>query len=75
MSLQIYPGAPNFLLSAHSQATNNPSGYIQFNLTQDTPEDLRVVTDIFDNEITVYLPVNSKTIISYHHDTEVTTWK
>ena len=29
-------------------------------LNQDTPEDLCLVTDIFDNEITVYLPVNIK---------------
>jgi hypothetical protein len=29
-------------------------------VNQTTPEELRVVTDIFDDEITVYLPVNSK---------------
>jgi len=60
LNKQIYPGAPKFLLSAYNQATNKPHGYILLDLNQNTPEDLRVVTDIFDNEITVYLPVNTK---------------
>ena len=60
LNRQVYPGEPKFLLSAYNQATNKPYGYILLDLNQNTPEDLRVVTDIFDNEITVYLPVNSK---------------
>ena len=60
LNKQIYPGAPKFLLSAYTQATSKPYGYILLDLNQSTPEDLRVVTDIFDNEITVYLPVNSR---------------
>ena len=59
LNKQIYPGAPKFLLSAYTQATSKPYGYILLDLNQSTPEDLRVVTDIFDNEITVYLPVNT----------------
>ena len=60
LNKQINPGAPKFLLSACTQATNKPYGYILLDLNQSTPEDLRVVTDIFNNEITVYLPVNSR---------------
>jgi hypothetical protein len=60
LNKEIYPGAPKFLLSAYNQATNKAYGYILLDLNQNTPEDLCVATDIFDNEITVYLPMNSK---------------
>ena len=35
-----------------------------------TPEDLCVFADVFDNEITVYLPVDSKKVIIHLNDTE-----
>jgi hypothetical protein len=60
LSKQIYPGEPKFLLFAHNQVTNKPCHYILLDLNKNTPEELRVVTDIFDNEITIYIPVNSK---------------
>ena len=64
------PGAPKFLISAYSQTTNKLYGFILRNLNQNAPKDWRVATDIFDNEITVYLPVNSKKGHYCHHDTE-----
>ena len=63
-----YPGSPKFLLSVYSQATSKLYGCILFDLNQNKTEDLCVVTDIFDNEITVYLLVKSKTkVISCRH--------
>ena len=58
----IYPGEPTFLHLAYNQATNKPYGYILLDLNPNTPEKFRVDTDIFDNEITVYLPMNSKKV-------------
>jgi len=59
LNKQIYPRTKKFLLSAFSQATNKACGYILLDLSQNTPEDLRVVIDIFGNEI-IYFPVKSK---------------
>ena len=39
---------------------HKPCGYILLDLNQSTAEELRVVADVFDNEITVHIPVNSK---------------
>jgi hypothetical protein len=58
---QINPGAPKFRVSAYSQARNTPYGYVLPDLSLITADDLRVVKDIFDKEITVYLTANSRT--------------
>lgn len=60
LNKQIYPGQPKFLLSAYNQATSKPYGYIVIDLNQNTPEELRVISNIFDREITVYLPVSDR---------------
>ena len=60
LNKQIYPDEPKFFLSAHNQATNKSYGYIILDLNQNKREDLRVITGNFENEINVYLPVNSK---------------
>ena len=60
LNKQIYPDEPKFFLSAHNQATNKSYGYIILDLNQNTREDLHVITDNFEKEITVYIPVNSK---------------
>ena len=56
----MYTGTPKLVLSAYSQTTNKPYCCILLDVYQNTPKNLRAVTDIFDNEITVYLQVISK---------------
>lgn len=60
LNKQVFPGKPGFLLSAYNQATARPYGYIILDLNQNTRDDLRVISDIFDKEITAYLPLNSR---------------
>ena len=55
-------GEPKFLLLEYNQATNKAYGYVLLDFNQSIPEDICVVTDIFDNENTVYLLVNSKKV-------------
>ena len=62
-----------FSLWEYNQATNKPYGYILWDLIQNTTEELRVIIGVFDSEITISLPVNSKTFINCHYDTEKTT--
>jgi len=57
---QLYHGEPKFLLSAYNQATNKAYCYVLLGLSQNTPEELSVVEDVFDGGIIVYLPLNSK---------------
>ena len=73
LNKRIYPDEPKFLLLAYNHAANKPCGYILFYLNQNTPKELRVVMNIFDNKITVYLSVNSKKFISHHHEIEEAT--
>ena len=76
LNKQIHPGELKFLFSTNNQATNKLYAYILLDLNQNTPGELRVVTDIFDSEITLYIPVNSKKkFISCHHATDKNTWK
>jgi hypothetical protein len=69
LNKQTYPGDPKFLLSAYNQTTNKPYGYISLRYTRGFALSHRY----FSHEITVYLPVNSKKVISCNHDTEETT--
>ena len=62
LDILIYPGEPKFLLSVHNQFKNIPFGYILQGLNQNKFDDLRVVTDVFNSKVNVYLPVNSKSV-------------
>ena len=57
LASQMYPNRMNFLLSAYEDATSVPFGYLLLDLRPDTPDDLRVRTNVFDsrNQV-VYLP-------------------
>jgi hypothetical protein len=54
---QMYPGDSSFLVSAYREATDARYGYLILDLHPDTPEDLRVRTGIFSDDVAhVFLP-------------------
>ena len=54
---QMFPNKGKFMVDAFADATKQPYGYLMLDLTQTTPDELRVRTNIFPGETTtVYLP-------------------
>lgn len=54
---QMYPNNVKFLTTSFEDATSQPYGYLVVDLRPETPEALRVKTDVFDcKEQTVYVP-------------------
>lgn len=54
---QMYPGQNKFVREAFKDATSEPHGYLLFDFTQGTPDNLRIRTKIFPGEqTTVYIP-------------------
>ncbi|KAF4529495.1 hypothetical protein B566_EDAN017847 [Ephemera danica] len=56
---QITPENPKFL-EAYRDATANPHGYLLIDLKQDTPDVLRFRTNIFDKNVSIYVPKGIK---------------
>ena len=54
---QMFPGQTHYVTEAYKSATEKPHGYLLFDLTQDTPDNLRLRTNIFPGELhTVFIP-------------------
>jgi hypothetical protein len=51
---QLFPGNTQFLVDAYRQATSRPHGYLLLDFKQDTPDSLRVVSDVLPNEKKFY---------------------
>jgi hypothetical protein len=47
---QLFPGNTQFLVDAYRQATSRAHGYLVLDFKQDTPDTLRVVSDILPKE-------------------------
>ena len=54
LARQIFPGKQRFLQDAYIKATECPHGYLLIDLTQHTPEELRVMTNIFPVQVFHY---------------------
>ena len=53
----MFPGQTHYVTEAYKSATEKPHGYLLFDLTQDTPDNLRLRTNIFPGELhTVFIP-------------------
>ena len=60
---QMYPEDKNFLKLAYDDATKQPYSYLMIDSNQDTPDEVRVRTNIAkDGEITVYVPYSINNI-------------
>jgi len=51
---QAFPNNKKFLIESFQDATSRPHGYLFLDFTQECEDDLRVRTDIFNDEITIY---------------------
>ena len=61
LAKQMYPKNTTFFMDAYSKATEKPHGYLLIDLEQNTPECLRLRSNILLNETTiVYTPKISK---------------
>ena len=50
LAKQMYPGQTRYMQEAYKSATSQPFGYLLVDLRQDTPENLRLRTNIFPGE-------------------------
>jgi hypothetical protein len=54
---QLFPGQTKYLVDAYKQATSKPHGYLLLDLTQSTPDNRRVLSDVLPGqEGFLYLP-------------------
>jgi hypothetical protein len=57
LATQLFPGQTKYLVDAYKQATSRPHGYLLLDLTQSTPDNRRVLSDVLpDEEKFFYLP-------------------
>ena len=57
LSKQMYPSRSKYMMEAYRDATSPPYGYLFIDLKPDTPEDMRLRSNIFPGEHTiVYVP-------------------
>ncbi len=57
LAKQLYPGKTNFFMEAYKDACSESYGYLVVDLTQDTPEEQRLQTNIFPGQMNVlYVP-------------------
>ena len=50
LSNQLFPGRTKFLVDSYRQATSKPHGYLLLDLTQSTPDNRRVLSDVLPGE-------------------------
>ncbi len=56
LAKQLYPGKTQYFMEAYGDACSESFGYLAVDLSQDTPEDLRLQTNIFPGQMqTVYV--------------------
>ena len=61
LSRQMHPTTPNFLIQSFIDATKNGYGYMVINYHQQTPDILRLTTNVLPSELPIIVYVNKKT--------------
>jgi len=57
LAKQLYPSKTKFFMEAYNDACNKSYGYLLVDLNQDTPDDMRLKTDVFPGQTCiVYVP-------------------
>ena len=56
LAKQMYPDKIKYVKEAFTDATTRPHGYLFVDLKQDTPDNLRLRTDVLKSQQTVYIP-------------------
>lgn len=61
LAKQVFPNNIKYFYESYEDATKNPHGYLLLDLSQQTPDNLRLRTNIFPDETTVvYTPINRR---------------
>ena len=60
LAKQMFPGNVNFMRESYENATERPYGYLFVDLRSETPENLRLRTNIFEHETPHYVYVPKK---------------
>jgi hypothetical protein len=72
LARQMYPGKSNFLIEAYKDATSKPYGYLFIDFHTETPDYLRVRTNIIlGDEIIVYINNNDYDNLYKDDDTSI----
>ena len=58
LSQQMYPDNSRMLIDAYRDATSQPYGYLLLNLRPDACDALRILTNVFDEQPTAYVPAD-----------------
>jgi len=57
LAKQLYPGRTKFFMEAYKDACSESFGYLFLDLSQDTPDDMRLQTNVFPGQMhSVYVP-------------------
>jgi hypothetical protein len=56
LARQVYPTNMRFMLESYENATSRPFGYLLIDLKPDTPDELRLRTNIESSRPTIYVP-------------------
>ena len=60
LGCQMYPENARMLTDAYRDATARPYGYLLVNLRPDACDALRIMTDVFDQQPTAYVPLDAR---------------
>jgi hypothetical protein len=63
LASQMYPGNATFVRDAFKNATAEPHSYLLCDCRQETPEELRLLTNVCDDQVIVYVPTKTFTDI------------
>ena len=61
LARQMYPNRPQHFMAEYERATRKPYGYLFVDLKQDTPDDQRLKTDLFEPPCDPVCPVDNVT--------------
>lgn len=60
LARHLFPGQTKYFMESFKDATKKPHGYLMIDLTQYTPDEYRLKTDIFSQTPTIYVPQTYK---------------
>jgi hypothetical protein len=66
LARQMFPGHPKFLPAVYADATQKPHSYLFMDLRQETPDEMRIRTNVLPHEWPTYSYVSPKQQLGIH---------